>query len=303
MAAGVATAALFMLTSLFFTAAGRRIGSTYVNAIRICLGIIMLGVTHRMLAGTWYPEVLPRQAVILAVSGVLGLTLGDHALFTAFVHMGPRLPTLIMTTSPLFAALFAWAALGEVLSPLAWIGVVITLGGIAWVVNERQPDGSGRSPYFLRGIGLALIGSACQAGGLMLSKQGMGHGWLEPSEHLNPQAATLVRMTWAGVASIPLVIWRMRRTAQDDERLAVDWKAGFGYTALGAIVGPYLGVWMSLIASDRAPVAVAQTLVSLVPIFILPMVVIVYRERVSARAVVGAIIAVGGAVLLFVEPS
>jgi drug/metabolite transporter (DMT)-like permease len=56
---------------------------------------------------------------------------------------------------------------------------------------------------------------------------------------------------------------------------------------------------MSLVASDRAPVGVAQTLCSLTPIFLAPVAAWVYRERISLRAVLGAFVAVGGASLLF----
>ncbi len=96
----------------------------------------MLGVTHRVLSGAWVPDVVGRQVLYLAVSGIVGLSIGDQALFAAFVYIGPRLAMLIMTTAPLFAAFFGWLALGETLSPIAWLGVGLTIGGVAWVVLE-----------------------------------------------------------------------------------------------------------------------------------------------------------------------
>ena len=68
---------------------------------------------------------------------MVGLAIGDQALIVSFVLVGPRIATLIMATSPLFAALFGWIALGETFGVIAWVGVLTTLGGVAWVVSDR----------------------------------------------------------------------------------------------------------------------------------------------------------------------
>lgn len=72
-------------------------------------------------------------------------------------------------------------------------------------------------------------------------------------------------------------------------------------TVGASIGGSYLGVWTSVVAADRAPLAVAQTLCALPPVFILPLAGLVYKEHISIRAVLGAAIAVGGVALLFVR--
>jgi drug/metabolite transporter (DMT)-like permease len=46
---------------------------------------------------------------------------------------------------------------------------------------------------------------------------------------------------------------------------------------------------------------VAATIMAIVPVLILPLVVLVYRERVTSRAVLGAIVAVGGVAMLFLR--
>ena len=67
----------------------------------------------------------------------------------------------------------------------------------------------------------------------------------------------------------------------------------------GAILGPVLGVWLSLIAVQNTSVGVASTLSSLMPIFLIPISYVVFGERVNGRAILGTLIAVGGSVLLF----
>jgi drug/metabolite transporter (DMT)-like permease len=305
--AGLATSLLWTLTSLFFTAAGKRIGPTAVNATRIGLAIILLAITHRLLQDVWIPQALPRQFMFLALSGVIGLSIGDQALFTAFVDIGPRRSTLIMTTAPLFAALFGWIALDETLHPLAWIGIALVIGGVAWVISERprrrmpQPE-----PHVLRGVILALVASACQAAGLLLSKQGMGHGWASPDEYIAPQTATLIRVFFAGIGVLPILClhaYRRRKRASDPRAVVRTGsrRAGYAFVAAGAAVGPALGVWMSLVASHHAPLGIAQTLCSLPPLFLIPFAAVIHKEHITPRAVLGAFLAVGGIALLFVR--
>ena len=309
-AAGLLTSVFWTFTSIFFTLASRRIGPTVVNAARIALAILLLAIIHRLFisdSATWIPDANAGQILLLALSGFIGLAIGDQALFSAFVDIGPRLSTLLMTTAPLFATLFAWVFLGERMSLVAWIGMTITISGIAWVILERpRRIGHITSRGRRRGVILALVAAACQACGLMLSKAGIGHGWLEESRHLDPQAATLVRMTFAGVAMVPiLLLWRRRM-----QRLAVAGlrptrtgspRSGVAFMVLGTIFGPVLGVWMSLVAADATAVGIAQTLMSLVPIFVLPYAAFIEREHVSWRAALGALVAVAGVALLFRE--
>ena len=305
-AAGLATSVLWTFGSMFFTAAAKRLGTTVMNSYRIAFAVLLLALMHRFLTGHWFPQALPRQYLYLALSGVIGLSLGDMALFKAFVDIGPRRSMLVMTTAPIFAVLFGWLALGETLQPAAWFGIALVLGGVAWVILERPKRVTDvPSGLLARGVGLALIGAACQAAGLLFSKQGIGHGWAEKSQFIAPQTATLIRMVFAALGVIPiLLIYYQRRLARPrlndvTPRTSGTRRAGYLFASAGACVGPFLGVWMSLEASDKVPLGIAQTLCSLPPILILPFAAGIYKERITLRAVLGAIVAVGGTAWLF----
>ncbi|MEO1583129.1 MAG: DMT family transporter [Planctomycetota bacterium] len=300
-AAGAFTALLWVLTSLFFATAGRRIPVTAVNTVRIVLAIVLLGITHVILHGTLLPDIATqRQWIMLALSGLIGLSLCDQALFTAFVDIGPRRALLCMTTSPIFALGFGAAFLGEQIPWLAYVAIAVTIGGVLWVISERStPDDAGPDapPTRLRrGVILAMIGAVSQAAGGMFGKIGMGVGWLPTADQLDAQGATLVRMVFGlfGMAPIVLIFVVISRKG-DGPGEPRRWTSGLMLTAAGTIVGPFLGVWMSLIAFKYSPLAVAQTLFSLSPVLILPFSRYVLRERVTRRAVIGAIVALLGA--------
>jgi len=274
-----------------FTAAGRRVGSLAVNLIRLLMALVLLAALNGVLRGHPFPTDATQQAWLwLSLSGLVGFTFGDLCLFRAFVVIGPRLSMLVFSTVPLMTTLAGWAILGETLALKHAVGMALTMGGVAWVVLERTQlqDGEARKRIPLTGVLLALGGAAGQALGLVLSKLGMGD--------YDPFAATQIRVIagTVGFAILFLVLgWWPRALA------ALRHGKAMAYTALGAFSGPFLGVSLSMVAVKYTLTGVAATLMSLVPVLIILPSVWLFRERVSARAVIGAFVATGGSALLF----
>jgi drug/metabolite transporter (DMT)-like permease len=138
------------------------------------------------------------------------------------------------------------------------------------------------------GILLGLGGALGQAGGLVLSKYGMGD--------YDPFAATQIRVI-AGTVSFAVIFvfigWWPRTIAALRDRRAM------GFTTLGAFFGPFLGVSLSLAAVKFTQAGVAASLMSLMPVLIIPPAILIKKERISPRAIAGAGFAVAGAALLF----
>jgi drug/metabolite transporter (DMT)-like permease len=75
-----------------------------------------------------------------------------------------------------------------------------------------------------------------------------------------------------------------------------------GLAIMGAtLFGPVAGVTLSLVAIQYAPVGIASTLMALTPVIILPLVRVVYRERISPRAAAGTVVALAGVALIFLR--
>lgn len=305
--AAIGTSTLWAFTSVLFTEAGRRIGATRVNAFRLVVAFILHWATFMLLAGAAWPIMNGSQLAALALSGFIGFVICDQAMFTALVDIGPRRALLMMTTSPIFATVMAWVFLDESPGWIAAVGIGLTLVGVAWVTLERAHPDAKPHTKMRRGVLLALIASASQAVGFLLSKRGMGHG-VADAIPLDPQSATLVRVFFGLLGVVPVYIWRLRseRAARRGEPVtdapggASPVRRGYALAAAGAVTGPFLCVWCSLIAINLAPLGVAQTLCGLSPILILPIGWLVWKERITWRAAIGALIAVGGSAVLLV---
>lgn len=299
--AALSTALAWSFTAIFFGEAGKRIGSFHVNKIRLLFAVLIYAGGLLVGTGSLLPQGINlEQFGWLTLSGLIGLVIGDGCGFKALVMIGPRLMTLVAASSPIMALLIAAVWLGEIPRPLDLLGIAITLGGIVWVVLERStsnhlvhrehPDRG----TLARGIALSFAAAFCQALGLVLSK----HAMLNAGGVLPPFEASMTRMIAATI-----IIWgysAVRGTATQTIRHMFDLRATM-YSLAGAICGPVLGVWMSLVAVSLINTGVASTLNATTPILIIPTVVLVYREKVSARAVLGAVLAVGGIALLFLS--
>ena len=294
--AAVATSCLWTINSLFFTSAGRRIGALSVNAYRIIIAVGFLVIAHAVLLGTIVPIATNGQWFWMGISGIVGLGIGDYGLFAAFVAIGPRRSLLVMALSAIFASVGAYLMLGETLPTLAIIGIAITLGGVVVVILEAE-ERSGEVPVSTKlrsyGVFLALIGAIGQGVGLVLSKKGI---YLSPEMTLNPLSATLIRMI-LGAAFVWIVAVAARKLPE--LRQAIKSKEGMSNIAAGAFLGPFLGVTLSMVAVTYTNAGIAQTLMSLMPVLIIPVVWILHKQRTSWRGILGAAMAVVGVAILF----
>jgi drug/metabolite transporter (DMT)-like permease len=296
-----ATVLCWTVGSQFFEAAGKRVGSLTINLVRLVLAAVFLCLTLFITKGQLIPTDFPlHNWAWLAVSGVIGFALGDLFLFKAFVEIGPRISMLVMSLSAPVTALIGWGFLGEIYRPTQWLGIVVTLIGVALVILERNGAGSTElatprkrilkkiTPH---GVLMAFLGMLGQAIGYIFSKVGMQSG----GHMLDPVAATYIRVI-AGTLGVIVIFFalgwwsRMWLSRHDLRALAL--------TSVGAFLGPYLGVVLSLAALHYTSAGVASTIMALTPVTLIPFAVFIHKEHVSLRALVGTLVAFSGIVLL-----
>ncbi|WP_321991025.1 DMT family transporter [Marispirochaeta aestuarii] len=288
------TAACWAHNSIVYSEAGKRVGSRAVTHVRLWIALPAMLAVHFIVLGRFFPTGFQVSVYLyLLLSGFFGFFIADLLIFKAFVDAGPRETLVIMTLSPIFAALFSWVVLGEVLSPLQILGILATVGGVIWVIIEEGARGWGvKSPEASRkrlGALFALGGAFTQALGMMLAKAGLVSG-------LHPVSGNLLRLA-AGLAG--LILYALIRGSFVRDFAAMKDRTALGLTASGAMIGPVLGIVLSLYALSWAPVGIVTALMQTSPILLLPLDHYVFKKRVTPGALAGTLVAVGGTILLF----
>lgn len=259
--------------------------------MRLAFAFGMLSAVGLVFRGHPLPtDATPHNWAWLTVSGLVGFTFGDLCLYRAYVVLGPRLSSLMMALVPPMTALIGWLALGETLTLRDLLGMTLTVTGIGWAIldrGRRAAEGP-RQPVTPAGVALGFGGALGQAVGLILSKIGMA-GY-------NAFAATQVRVL-AGFAGYALLFFALRWWP--NVRAGLRDRTALGFAALGALFGPTLAVSLSLIAIRETAAGVAASIMALTPVLIIPLVVVLRRERVGIGGVAGALVAVAGVALLF----
>lgn len=288
--AALGTAICWTATSISFELAGRKIGSLSVNLIRLVMAFLLIGIFTLLTRGMFLPlDASLNTWMWLSISGLIGFVLGDLFLFQAFVEVGARISMLIMASSPPITALLGFIIMGELLTIQQLIGMSITVFGIATVILVRKSGNKKLElSHSVKGLTFAFLGAFGQSLGLILSKKGMGN--------YNAFAATQIRIIFAIIGFL-IVITTLKKWP--NVKSAVKNSDAMKEVSIGAFFGPFLGVSLSLIAVQFTTTGVASTLMGIVPVLIIVPSIIIFKEKIIPKEIIGAVVTVIGVSLLF----
>ena len=289
--AALLTAVFWTITALAFEVATKRVGTYSVNMIRLTFAFILLAALNYFRRGIILPTDADMHAWIwLSLSGVIGFILGDLFLFASYPIITSRIAMLIMTLAPPMAAVLGYFILGESMTPISVLGMLLVVGGIAMAIWSKPSSSKKMSlNYPIKGLIFAALGALGQAGGIVLSKYGM--------RDYDPFAATQIRII-AGMFGFAVIVSILGRWKNIYAAL-LNYKA-VSRIGIGAIFGPFLGVSFSLIAVQNTSAGIASTLMAIVPIFIILPSMLIFKQKITKKEVLGAFVSVIGVILFFV---
>ena len=262
-------------------------GARTANLVKCLLGTFLLALTLPFFGGlSAFSAVPSRDLVFIALSGVVGLTIGDTLLFAAVGRLGAHKTLVLQTSAPIFAGLLA-AVAGERLSTMQLTGAAVVFFGVVLVVGPGDRESDGGRDVALGGIVLALLGAFGQGAGVVLAKEGL--------DSIGALPATLLRLA-AGTAGLLLAatagsgLSRMRAALRDG--------APMKRMAPATFLGTYLALLLMTYGVALAPATIAAVLLATSPIFSLVIEALADRRRPTALAVIGTIVAVVGVAIL-----
>ena len=287
--AALGAALCWALASLVAAGAARTLGGVAFTRVRMVLVTLTLGA---FLAVAGAAPVAPGDWAILVASGIVGIFVGDTALFVTLERLGPRRTAILFSANAPFTLALAWLVLDESLSApalagcaLVGIGVVVA---IAYGVRpgQRHAWESVRGPLWI-GVSVGLVAALGQSVGSLLAKPVLEHG---------TDAVTVAAVR---IAAALAALYAMRVALPARTRaLAPLSPALFGRLALSGLLGMALGMTLLLWAFEHGSVGLSAALSSTTPVLMVPLIWLVSRERPAAGAWLGAALAVAGAALI-----
>lgn len=289
--AAVCAAGLWAVASVIYATLGQQAPALALNLGKGVIAILLLTLTI-WVQGLGAPPLVARNTLLLLWSGAIGIGFGDTVYLEALRYLGARRTLLLGTLAPPMAACLALWLLQEQLSPLAWLGISVTILGIVWVISERTTD-SQKTRHQGQGLLYALLASLAQAMGAILSRTALENTPISPQwgALLRLLAGAVVVLGWGILQGQVSVWWHSINVQKVLVRLVV-----------ASFAGTYLGIWLQQLSLKYTVTGISQTLNATSPLFVLPIAVIL-GERVSLRAWLGAVIAIVGVGLLLAQTS
>jgi drug/metabolite transporter (DMT)-like permease len=285
-----------------FTEASRRMNPNTVNHFRLLLGVLILGFFLLFVSGLTFIQLftaaLPEHWIWFGLSGLVGLALGDYFGFTAYAILGTRTASVLTTLAPGASLILGYFLLNEQLNLIGILGMAITISGIIWITMSRKEQAKIADSEFgkkEKGILFGVLAALCQGFGLVLAKMGMSFTVQE--QHFSSVHATFIRLFVSTIITygVTITIGKMKEI---NEPLWQNKNKGLKYIIAGTIFGPTLGVVLSMYAVSLINVSVAQTIFSLVPVIVLPLGYLFYREKITLKSALGAVVAIFGVIVL-----
>jgi drug/metabolite transporter (DMT)-like permease len=252
----------------------------YVTITLVVIGFLVGG-WGTVAADDWVP---------LAISGFIGLVIGDAALFEAFSRLGPRRTGMLFAANAPIAAVLSSFIFDEQFGVLGVLGTLLVVAGVSLAIAFGTRPGQShtweevRGPLWV-GVGFGLLGALGQAVAVLVADPVF-------DGTLDPWAGAAVR---AAVGIIGLFMFRPWFERGTTTRPKVEFTARLWVLILASgTLGMVIGKTMMLIALADGPPGLVSILVSVAPVIQLPIIWVITKERPPAGAWLGSALAVAG---------
>jgi drug/metabolite transporter (DMT)-like permease len=298
MFAAVLTAVLWAFSSVFAYRSAKTLGGAEANFWRLTLATCFLG----LWAHTFGQGTTTDTFTLFLMSGIIGIGIGDVALFESLPRLGSRLTILlIQCSSTPFAAIIEYFWLGTKIGLMQLMFGGIILVGVAMAL---KPANNVKIPreLLIPGVLFATLAGLGNAFGAVLSRKGFASA--ATAGHYIDGGTTAYQRLIGGlfIAGIWLLLLKRKDMGtKETASIPGKWKKVWVWVLANALAGQTFGVTFYQIALKTAPTAVVLPITALTPLVLIPLTRYFENERPHPRSIIGGIIAVGGVIGLILS--
>lgn len=248
------------------------------------VSIILLGIAMVFIG---YDTISLNSVMLLCLSGILGIAVGDTLFFAALQDLGPNTLIVFFMSGQILTALLAVAFLGEIPPLKTWIGIAITTIGIGTVLRAKILADKEKMSTGIRGVILGILFMLSMSVSIIIAKPALAS--------VSTVWATFIRLSAGTVAMLIFGLSTGKIT---------DWINPFLNKKMlilfisSVFVVTFGGFWLSIVAIKYVDVAIANTLGATEALFVIPLSYIFLKERVGKIEIGGTLLAVCGVLLI-----
>ncbi len=282
----LSVAVLWGLAMVLFKKSGERVHPVALNTFKNVLASVLFLVTIYLFGGTLFEPFSATDYILLAISGIVGIAIGDTLLFASLNIVGAGPTALINCLYSPFIIGLSYLFLAEVLSPLQLVGVAMIVAAVLETGRASGPSAASGKRRAL-GITLGVLGNLAMAIGVVMVKPILNNAPL--------LWAVEIRLL-AGVAV--LLIFLLLNPRRHEILRTLRHRDAWRDTVLGSFLGGYVAMmgWLGGIKFTKASIAGALNQTNVV--FIIIFAAILLRERISASRWLAIVVALAGAFLV-----
>lgn len=279
--AALASAASWGFGTVVFDKLGKQIPYAGITFLKGAFSIVLMLALTFTTGGL--SDISLRDAVILAISGIIGISIGDTLFFKSLQDLGAKIQVLYFLLGQIITMLLSYLLLDDVLGIGEYIGAAVLLCGIVTVTWGRQQD----RPNKMRGIICGFLSILCFSISTLMIKY--------TSPEINIVSSTLCRMFF-GTLIMTLVgttMGKMRSWIQPLKN-----RNTFAWFLTNVVVITIGGFVLSMYAIKNISVSLASVLSVTEPVFVLILAYIINREKATGREIAGAVVSVFGLLII-----
>lgn len=250
------------------------VGITFLKGVFSIIFMIVLliftGGLHGV--GVW-------EFSFLALSGVIGISVGDSLFFKSLQDLGAKVQVIFFLLGQIFTMILSLLLLGELLALEQYIGAVILLTGIVIVVWGKQEN----HPNKVRGIVCGLLSILCFSVSAIMVKMAIAEVEVVTATFYRMLFGTIFTLGF-GVVGKQLPTWIK---PLKDKRL-------FALFILNVLVITYGGFLLSMAAIKLISVSLVSVLGTTEPVFVLLFAFLINKEKITKQEVIGTMITLVG---------
>lgn len=283
--AALMSAASWALGAIMFSKIGESVSPVAMTFAKGVIGIVLLGIVY-IFEGV--APVSSEVMIILLISGLVGISLGDTLFFMSLRDLGPKTQIIMFMFGQIVTAVLGIIIFKEYPTTLQYFGILLTLIGVSIVLWVKIKSSSSEIKTNIRGIAYGMLSMIMFSSSILFVKSTMSE--------VSTIGATFYRITASTVGVLLFGLFGGK---------VKGWVAPFKgdikmvlYFVMSVAIVMFGGFWLSLVSIKYINIGVASALNATEPLFVLPLSYIIMKEKVAMSEIMGALFTMSGIIII-----